>query len=403
METYLIRRMLRRLPGVIIKAVPLPHPEVYEGLGQRSRVGEICRMRQWKSVLVVTDRTLSGLGYHLPVLEALEKEGITYRLFADIDSEPTTDIVEAGRLAAEACHAEAVVALGGGSVLDSCKMIAAGMRLKKMNVHFLLLKFLFVPRQTLPLVNIPSTAGTGAELTVGAMITDTVLKVKSSTVVVGLQVTDVILDSELTLRAPQRVTAACAIDALSHGLEGCVADVKVSEQDEWKSRECVHLVLESLPKVLETPDDPSLRLLLCRAAHYGGNAINKQLAGYVHAFAHSIGAYYHVPHGVAIAACLMPVMERQKGACTDRLAAAARHCGLAADTDADAVAADSLLQAVSNLVEQCGLSIGNVSVADGDIDRLTRLVARDSINYSAPVTLKNKEIKEILCHILPSR
>lgn len=391
------RSAIRTLPGKIIKTVKIPEPKVIEGYGARASAGEICLRRGYTKVLLITDRTLLKLGYHNSVRDSLEERGISCTVFSDISSEPDTDIIKAGTEAALECGAEAIVALGGGSVMDASKMIAAGVRLKSINEHFLLLKFLFVPRKTIPLINIPSTAGTGAELTVGAVITDTVLKTKGATVIVGLDIKDVILDSELTVRAPAKVTAACGIDALSHGLEGCVADIRSEDEDRKKSMECVRLVLESLPKVLEHPEDIEARQSMCRAANYGGNAINKQLAGYVHAFAHSIGSEYHIPHGEAIAASLMPVIEHQKGSCTGKLAELAAYCGIKGETESDS--ADRLLESINKLIKESGALPEHIDIPEKDYHKLTVKISRDSINYSAPTTLKDKEIKRILWHI----
>ena len=133
--------------------------------------------------------------------------------------------------------------------MDSCKMIAAGCKMPHVPVKALLLKFLPVPGSTLPLIMIPSTAGTGAELTVGAVVTND-QGAKSSTVLIGLNVTHVIHDSELTIHAPKGVTAACGIDALSHCIEGAVSDTDVDAEDMRMSMEGVKLILENLPLLM---------------------------------------------------------------------------------------------------------------------------------------------------------
>ena len=311
MAFYLGRKAIRKVPGAVIKAAPLPESELIEGFGARGTVGELCEKAGFRSVLVVTDQTLYGLGLHEKVTASLETHGIPCALFHEIDSEPTVRIVDAGRRAATACGADCIVALGGGSVLDSGKIIAAGAKHPNAPIKHYLHKFAFANHGTLPMINIPSTAGTGAECTVGAVVKNK-HGAKSSTVIIGMEVPYVILDSELLIGAPQSVTTWCAIDALSHGLEGLLADVDSSEEDIEKSRACVKLVLENLPVLLQDPKNVEARQATLLAAHYGGNAINTQLAGYVHAFAHSIGALYHIPHGKAIAWCLVPIVEAQE-------------------------------------------------------------------------------------------
>ena len=388
MDTYHFRKHIHRLPGKVIHAIPLPQPEVTEGHQSRRQIGGICSKCGYKHVLLVTDRTLSGLGYEKAVVESLEAANVGYTLFCDIHSEPTIDVIEAGRQKALESKAECIIALGGGSVMDTCKMIAAGVKMHHLPVKAMLLKFLPVRGETLPLIMVPSTAGTGAEVTVGAIVLNE-HGVKSSSVLIGLDVTHVVLDSELTIHAPREVTAACGMDALSHCIEGAVSDVDVDEEDMNFSMEGVRLILQNLPVVMDEPENTEARLAMCRAAMYGGNAINTQLAGYVHAFAHSIGAKYHLPHGQAISLMLMPVLEFQKEACQERYSQLARYCGVGKT-------ADSFLQAVQQLMTQCGMDKLVSPVRLCDHGELIPMIAADSINYSAPVTMNNDQIKQIL-------
>ncbi len=391
MDTYRLRKHIHRLPGKVIHAVPVPQPKVTEGHGARRKIGEICRKNGYQRVLLVTDRTLSSMGYEKAIVESLEAAHIDYALFSDINSEPTIAYIEAGRQKALDFQAECIVALGGGSVLDTCKMIAAGVKMPHIGVKTMLLKFLPVHGKTLPLINIPSTAGTGAEVTVAAVVMNE-HGVKSSTVLIGLNVTHVVLDSELTVHAPRQVTAACGMDALSHCIEGAVSDVNVDEEDMKLSMEGVKLIMQNLPVVMREPENIEARLCMCRAAMYGGNAINTQLAGYVHAFAHSIGAKYHLPHGQAISLMLMPVLEFQKEVCKEKYAELAHYCGIGGQNDD----AESFLQAVRRLMEQCGMDNIESPVRRCDHEELIPMIAADSINYSSPITLSNDQIKEIL-------
>ena len=394
MDTYRFRKQIHRLPGKVIHTIPLPEPEVTAGQGARREIGAMCKKAGYQHVLVVTDETLHRLGYDEAIMASLKEADVNASLFCDIHSEPTIDIIEAGRKQALETQAEAIIALGGGSVMDSCKMIAAGCKMPHVPVKALLLKFLPVPGETLPLIMVPSTAGTGAELTVGAVVTND-HGAKGSTVLIGLNVTQVVHDSELTIHAPKAVTAACGIDALSHCIEGAVADVQSSKDDVQMSMEGVKLILENLPllttegvKELTSESLEAARLNMARAAMYGGNAINTQLAGYVHAFAHSIGAMYHLSHGQAISLMLLPVLEFQKEACQAQYEALARYCGV-----------PDFLQAIRELMAACGMDKIESPVRACDHEQLIPMIAADSINYSAPVTLSNADIKTVLDQI----
>lgn len=398
MDTYVFRKQIHKLPGRVIHRVPLPEPQVVEGHGARAQIGEICKEKGYTHVLVVTDKTLRELGYEQKILQSLKAAGVRHTLFYGIDSEPTAALIEKGRKIAMKYNTECVIALGGGSVMDTCKMIVAGARLPHLSTRALLVKFLIVPGKTLPMITVPSTAGTGAEITVGAVVTRT-RGTKGSTVIVGLDVTHVILDSELTIHAPQVVTAACGMDALSHVVEGTVSDVAVDVEDAYRSLEGVKLILHHLPVVIREPENIESRLAMCRAAMYGGNAINTQLAGYVHAFAHSIGAKYHIPHGQAISLMMLPVLEYQMDACLRKYALMARYCGLADVHTEDRIAAERFLQAVKDLIVTCGLNTLPLPVKESDYEELTRMVAKDSINYSAPMTFSEEDIRRVLLRV----
>ena len=394
----MFRKGIRKLPGDVIKIAPVPKPEVTEGFGTREKIGEICKKAGYRSVLLVTDITLFKLGYHKKVEDSLKKQNIEYNIFSDISGEPTKDEIEAGRNVAAAFGSDCIVALGGGSVMDSCKIIAAAAKHPETRLGLYLQKFAVVRGGTLPMISVPSTAGTGAEHTVGAVVKNA-RGVKSSTVVIGLNVTDVILDSELMINAPRSITAWCGIDALSHGLEGIMADVRSEKEDVQKSCMCVKLALENLPRLFDEPKDTQARQNMSLAAFYGGNAINKQLAGYVHAFAHSIGGLYHIPHGEAIAYCLIPVIEAQRDVCAKKLSVLAKFCGLADKTADDETAVDALIEALRDLLELCGLPHGCSQLDPNDYDKLIRMIDADSINYSAPVTFTDREIRALLRQI----
>lgn len=393
MPAYVLRNSIRKLPGIIIGSIPKPRPSIIEGYGECSRIGELCRQKGYSRVLLVTDSTLFGLGRHKAVCESLERCGIGYSVFSGISSEPNAQIITDGRKAAASIGAECVVALGGGSVMDSSKMIAAGIKLKRFPTRALTVKFLFVPGGTIPLITVPSTAGTGAEMTVGAIVSSKGMK--KSTVIVGLRIDTVVLDGALLDGTPRGMLASCGIDALSHGLEGVVADISSTDEDMTKSMECVRLVLQNLPRLLDNPKDKDACQAMLRAANYGGNAINSQLAGYVHAVAHSIGARYHIPHGKAIAISLMPVMRMQQDRCESRLSQLSQFCGLVQNASTTA-ASELLLQAISQLVGECNFGRMPGILPDKDFRKLLRMISWDAINYSPPLTFNDKMISSVL-------
>jgi alcohol dehydrogenase class IV len=157
--------------------------------------------------------------------------------------------------------------------------------------------------------------------------------------------------------------------------------------------------MEHLPTLLKDPKNIEARQATLLSAHYGGNAINTQLAGYVHAFAHSIGALYHIPHGKAIAWCLIPVVEAQENLRYDALKALAVYCGITHEAEEKEAAADRMILALRRLLVQCGLENGCDLLKQEDYDKLVGMIDADSINYSPPRTFSDSEIRMILDQI----
>ena len=169
--------------------------------------------------------------------------------------------------------------------------------------------------------------------------------------------------------------------------------------DMQKSMECVRLVLQNLPILIDEPENVTARQNLCLAANYGGNAINKQLAGYVHAFAHTLGAKYHLSHGRAIALSLLPVLNMQKDKCRGALSGLSRYCGFADASDSDDAACDRLLSEIQKLIDLCAFERTEGLIPKGDYRQIARAVAWDSVNYSAPVVLTDRQIFAVLDEI----
>lgn len=410
MIDFIFRKIIHKLPGIIIKRIPKPSPRIIAGAGARRGVGALCKDCGASNVLIVTDKTLYGLGSLDSITASLENEEIPYHIFHNITGEPTSKVIEEGRAEATKHNIDCIVAIGGGSVMDSCKMIAAGMRLKRLKGRLLLQKVLFVPGKTVPIIALPSTAGTGAEVTVGAIVTSSNGKKKHATVIVGLNVSVVVLDCELSMTVPKMPSLYCGIDALSHGIEGTLTDMKVDEATTRSSLDCIKLVFENLPHIASLPEksqEPQdlieVRQSLCQAALLGGYAINNQLAGYVHAFAHSIGSLYKLPHGQAIAICLLPVLRYQKKQCTKRYAQIARWCwenNGKTDTDTtysdDNLAAEKFLSEIERLLLICDIQEGCDSLCDEDFPTLETMILNDAINYVPPVVFKRTDVRNIL-------
>ncbi len=170
--TYPSRKIFRLLPGVAMRPVPKPSPEIIEGHRSRNEIGRLCKKYGFRNVMIITDRVLYSLGFHETVVRSLEDNGIRYGIFNEIASEPNDGIIDAALKEVRESGAQCIIAIGGGSVIDTSKMVASGARFRRRRASSLRCKFLFVPGGTLPLISVPSTAGTGTEITTFAMVTN---------------------------------------------------------------------------------------------------------------------------------------------------------------------------------------------------------------------------------------
>ena len=372
---------------------------VIEGLGARSQAGEICAAKGYNRVLIVTDKVLRDLGYIKAITDSFDKNGITYDVYDDILSDPTKNMVITGRDAGVRLGAKCILALGGGSVMDSSKVMTVGVANPDMSDSSM---FAFVQKTSnppLPLITIPSTAGTGAEITYGAVITDEAKSTKAMVPISGFNLDTVILDPELTLNAPASITGACGIDAFSHSVEGFVSCIPRRGEERMHALNGMKLVFENLPIVMKDPKNKEARLNMCRGALEGGHVINLQAAGYIHSFAHSIGAMYHIPHGVAIGVSMLPVLRGQYEECKERYAEAAALLGLTKTDMTTDQAAEAFLSAVADLLKTAGIPEKCDTIKVEDYPTLIGKIEQDSLFYGVAKDFSPAEIVGILNEI----
>ena len=288
----------------VIKLVKKPTPCTYIGPGYAKKTGDILTMLGTEKVLVLTDGFLGSSGLLDGLLDSIKTAGVDYVLYDGVESDPTFAVVSRAQAAAAGC--DAVVAVGGGSVIDTAKAVAAAVanRCKPEK----LIGILKVHKYPLPFIAVPTTAGTGSETTVAAVISETETHAKKQLLDPKLVPMLAILDPELTVGLPPHTTAHTALDALTHALEAYVAGYADEETDR-QARAAVKLIFHYLPIVRENPEDLKAREALLVASFFAGLAFTRTYVGYVHAFAHTIGGKFGVPHGLANAVLLPHVMR----------------------------------------------------------------------------------------------
>lgn len=393
---YLARKNLAKIMTLAMNHLPCPPTEVMEGFGVRGEVGNYCKEQGLDPVLVITDKVIRQTGLMDKLIEGLEQAGISYDIYDAVLPDPTRMMVEIGRKAGIRLGAKAVVAIGGGSVMDCAKMVSAGIKAPEVPIDQLVKLIVGIRKGAVPLITIPTTAGTGAEVTHGAIITDEKTHVKSAAGGPGIKARLAVLDPELTMHCPPAITAATGMDALSHGIEGYLAAAGNKEQEQSPSYRCVKIVMENLPKVMADPSDEEARRNMVQGAFQGGLAIVEAGVSYVHNFAHVLGARYHLPHGHAIGVMLPIVMRWMLPESAHRLAELAQAAGLDNLKDSKEVLAEKFIQAVISLRDDLVLPSAIAELKAEDYPLIIKEAFKDSMPYAHTKVMNEEEALRLL-------
>ncbi len=310
------------------------------GAGASGQLARVLKELGCSRPLIVTDRMMVELGYVARIAGQLEEAGIASQCFADTLPEPTAASIRAGVEMVRQGDFDSIVALGGGSPIDSAKAIGI---LGKFGGEMRDYRF---PRDVseagLPLIAIPTTAGTGSEATRFTIITDETSDEKMLCAGLGFMPIAALIDYELTLSLPPRVTADTGIDALTHAIEAYVSR-KASLYSDSQALEAMRLLAPNLRAAFHQPDDRAAREAMMLGATLAGIAFSNASVALVHGMSRPIGAFFHVPHGLSNAMLLPAITAFSIPAAPERYADCARAMGVATQTDSVEVANDKLL------------------------------------------------------------
>lgn len=332
-------------------AVQLPARAVF-GAGASAEIGSEVERLGAARVLMVTDEFLLENGAAEPFLGAIRTAGIACELFSGVQPDPTDGNVAAGLEVLRQADADLIVAFGGGSVIDAAKMIAIlaanpGPVREYRGYHQ-------IPEAGVPLIAVPTTAGTGSEATRVAVITDTERDEKVMILDGHLVPSVALVDFELTLTMPPHLTAHVGVDTLTHGIEAFVSSLANPITD-GLALSCVELVGGNLERAWSEPEDRTARAAMSYAAYAGGAAFANSSVGLVHGMSRPLGALFHVPHGLSNAVLLPTVARFSLAGAPERFARLARATGLAREGDDDTTAGERLVEGLEELNRRLGV------------------------------------------------
>ncbi len=374
---------------IAIPLLPYRSPELLHGMEEL--VGKLNEL-QLASVLLVTDAGIRGLGLTKHLEELLSENNISCAVYDGTVANPTTDNVNEALNLYKKNNCQALIGFGGGSSMDCAK--AVGACIARPRTPLMKMKgILKVIRPLPPLFAVPTTAGTGSETTLAAVITDAKTRVKYPVNDFPLIPKYAVLDPEVTRSLPPFITASTGLDALTHAVEAYIGR-STTKKTRKAALKAVGLIFGNLQNAFHDGNNMTARKNMLHASYYAGVAFTISYVGYVHAVAHSLGGRYNIPHGLANAV-LLPIVLRDYGSTIYRkLHELADAAGLSDASESDASAAEKFISAIENMLDEFSLGRTLSGIRAEDIPELARHAdAEGNPLYPVPVLMNAKELE----------
>lgn len=284
--------------------LPYREPKILECIDE---ISDILALEHRKKPLIITDRGIDHLGLASPLRQLLEDMHIGYSYFADVVANPTTETVDQALAVYRHNGCDSLIAIGGGSSIDTAK--AVGILVARPKKTLADVKGILKVHRHIPLlIAIPTTAGTGSETTLAAVIVDAESRHKYAINDFPLIPRYAVLDEDLTLSLPPEITAATGLDALTHAVEAYIGN-STTVLTRKAAKNATRLIFRYLEKAYQDGSDHKARRYMLKASYLAGIAFTRSYVGYVHAIAHSLGGKYDVAHGRANAIILPMMLE----------------------------------------------------------------------------------------------
>lgn len=390
----LYARLFQRGFKVGMNLLPWREPELLQGPGSLEGLAGKVKSLGIRSVLIITDRHIAKLGLLDVLLVGLNALGIKYLVYDKTIANPTIDNIEEARGLYLANDCEALIAFGGGSPIDCAK--AVGARIARPDKSIAQLKGEMHVRRRIPtLIAVPTTAGTGSEATLAAVVTNSETREKYAINDTSLIPHYAVLDPLLTMRLPPSITAATGIDALTHAVEAYIG--KSNTNETWKDcREVVQLVFANLFEAYQNGKNLAARTNMQRASYLAGKAFTRAYVGNVHAIAHTLGGFYHVPHGLANAIILPHVLEYYGKSVYETLSELADLIGITSRSDTKQMKAKKFIAAIQALNHAMNIPEQVDGIVKEDIPLMVkRASAEANPLYPVPKILSKREFAEL--------
>ncbi|AZO93516.1 iron-containing alcohol dehydrogenase [Halocella sp. SP3-1] len=363
------------------------------GFSKSEQVGEIVEELGISRLLVVVDNNLMKLGLIDSILALLKDSGISFSIFDEIKGEPTIDeIDQAIKKLNIANRFDGIIGIGGGSTLDTAKLLAVANSVEDSVKEFIGKK---ITEPGLPTIMIPTTSGTGSEATPNAIVKNVEENIKLGLIGPALIPKAVILDPELTISLPPKITAETGIDAFTHAIE-CFICNKANEMSDLYALEGIRLISKYLPLAVKNGENKEARYKMILGSFYGGVAITNSGTGAVHALAYPLGGKYGVSHGLSNAILLADVMEFNSSAVPDKFVRVAEKMGIKRDGLSTGQIVVRVVEAIKDLTREVGIKVDTINIAENDIEDLAKsAMTVERLLNNNPRLVEYKDAKRI--------
>lgn len=370
----------------------------YHGKGAIAEIPEIAKTKGFRHVFVCSDPDLVRFGVTAKVTDLLEKEGIPYTLYSEIKPNPTIKNVQDGVAAFKACAADSIITIGGGSSMDTAKAIGIIINNPEFEDVRSLEGVAPTKNHAVPTIAVPTTAGTAAEVTINYVITD-VEKERKFVCVDENDIPEVaVIDPDMMSSMPKGLTAATGMDALTHAIEGYTTKAAWEIPDMFHL-EAIKLISQNLRGAVE--NTPEGREGMAMAQYIAGMGFSNVGLGIAHSIAHTLGAHYDTPHGVACAMMLPIVMEYNQEYTGERLREVARAMGVeGVDNMTPAEYRKAAIDAVKKLSADVGIPAKNDRIREEDLDVLAADAYADACRPGNPRDTSVEDLKELYRKIM---
>ncbi|MBO5134485.1 MAG: lactaldehyde reductase [Bacteroidaceae bacterium] len=373
----------------------------YFGPGAREVLPQEIARLGFKKAFVATDKDLVKFGVADKVLKVLADAGIPYEVFCDIKPNPTVANVKAGVAAFAASGADFILAIGGGSSMDTAKAVGIITNNPEFSDVVSLEGVADTKQKSVPIIALPTTAGTAAEVTINYVITDEVNEKKMVCVDPNDIPVMAIVDAELMYTLPKSLTAATGLDALTHAIEGLITKGAWEMSDMFELK-AIEMIARHLETAVNEPQNAEARNGMAVAQYIAGMAFSNVGLGVVHGMAHPLGAIFDVPHGVANALLLPTVMEFNMPAALDKYVQIAKAMDVYSAGMSREEAARAAVDAVKALAVRVGIPqhLTELGIQASDLERLAAAAAADVCTPGNPREVNEQIILELYKKVL---